>query len=146
MILGVVFLGMGALYLWLGTFMSDIKSPGFRGGFRQMAAGTQQALQTMKTMAPDNTNRLRQFGRPAIATVVAVNTTGMEINFTQMASVDLLVTLDGHSPYPVSITMPLHNVAGLGIVKGGALKVLVDPDDQMSVLIEGPAPVSSGGS
>lgn len=140
LILAVTFVPMGVLFLWMHGFMGDLKSPGLRGGMRQMAADTRQAADFMKSQAPDNAARLRDVGRPGQATVVAVRTTGMEINFTPMAAVDLLVAVNGGPSYPVTQTMPLHSVAGLGVVKGGRVAVLVDPDDPSSILIEGPAP------
>src|SRR3954469_23462952 len=84
--------------------MTPPEHRGIRGGFRAMKDLAATGNQTMGEMAQQaqDAQRLMQVGRVGQATVVAIRDTGVTINENPQAELDLQVTIDGATPYPVT--------------------------------------------
>jgi hypothetical protein len=75
-------------------------------------------------------------GEPASATITAVRPTGMLIDYQPVVEVSLLVTPEGGTPYPATMTDRITVENRLTCVAGREVQVAVDPDDSSKVWID----------
>ena len=74
----IVFALVGALFLWMHTFMKDVPKVTMRSGLERMAAGTAFAAQTLQDMTGQGVGGARGGidPRPGTSVVVAATDTG----------------------------------------------------------------------
>jgi hypothetical protein len=134
----VVFALVGALFLWMHTFMKDVPKVTMRSGLERMAAGTAFAAQTLQDMTGQGVGASRSGidPRPGTAVVVAVTDTGMLVNSDPVVMLDLSVTVDGGDAYAVRIRQIVGKLHVARLQPGATLPVVVDAQDPYQVTIQ----------
>ncbi|HST40278.1 MAG TPA: DUF3592 domain-containing protein [Conexibacter sp.] len=79
--------------------------------------------------------RLMATGLIGQATVQALRDTGMMINENPQVEFDLLVSVDGREPYPVTHRQVVSRLVISNFQPGASIPVRVDPADPTRVLI-----------
>jgi hypothetical protein len=129
---------VGALFLWMRTFMKDVPKVTMRSGLERMATGTALAAQTLQDMTGQGVGGARSGidPRPGIAIIEAVTDTGMLVNFDPVVMLDLSVTVGGGEPYAVRIRQIVGKLYVARLVPGATLPVSVDAQDPYQVTIQ----------
>ena len=107
----------------------------------QMRQGVARMRQMNETLtAQARAQELAQTGVPATASIIELVDTGSRLNFAPVVRVGLLVERADRPPYPVTTetVLPAGTPAGVG----QRVAVLVDPDNDTSVLVRWGQPVS----
>lgn len=97
----------------------------------QMAAITaqmNQQAQAGQAIAAD--------GEAGTATVMTATQTGALVNFNPSVRLDLLVTVPGHPPYPVSIESVVPQLHLARVQPGATVPVMVARSDRQQVLVD----------
>ena len=134
----IIFAMVGALFLWMHTFMKDVPKVTMRSGLERMATGTALAAQTLQEMTGQGAGVARSGidPRPGTATVVAVTDTGMLVNADPVVMLDLSVTVDGHDAYAVRIRQIVGKLYVARLQPGATFPVVVDAQDPYQVTIQ----------
>jgi hypothetical protein len=134
----IVFALVGALFLWMHTFMKDVPKVTMRSGLERMAAGTAFAAQTLQDMTGQGVGDARSGidPRSGNAVVVAVTDTGMLVNSDPVVMLDLSVTVDGGDAYAVRIRQIVGKLYVARLQPGATLPVVVDAQDPYQVTIQ----------
>jgi hypothetical protein len=92
-----------------------------RQGLRMMQAATAQLAEQNAAA------HLAETGLPGTATILAVRDTGTRIDFQPLVELDLLVTVTGRPPYPLTLSTVVPVVGQGRLTPGGTVSVRVDP-------------------
>jgi hypothetical protein len=85
----------------------------------------------------DKRVRLAQTGLPGDATVVQARNTGLTAgNSSALVDLDLNITLTTRAPYTFALREAVHPTALAQLVPGKALKVKVDPANNLDVMVD----------
>ena len=144
--LGVLFILMGALFIWLELkFRPSMKiAEEMRGGMT-LSSGLADAAEKMtainQTMSEqvargERTAHLRRDGTEGTARILAVRDTGALVNFDPIVDIDMEVTTGGGAPYQISRREVVSKVALGRIAPGAEIPVMVDPFKPTEVLID----------
>jgi hypothetical protein len=129
--------GLRALHRQASELNKTVDPAGqMRAGVTSMQAAT-VALQ-QQTAATD----VLQTGIAGTATILSLVDTGTRINNDAMATLQLLVQIDGRPPYPVSATMTVPFHAGPQAGPGQCVAVMVDRADPQVVVVQWGHPLS----
>jgi len=110
------FFGLLMLVVGIGIFVS----------LHRHTAG----LVTDKTLS-----RLRQKGRPAQATVLELEDTGMTVNDDPVVQVLLLIHDSDKPPYQVKMKQLVSRLAVQQLADGNTVEVLIDPENPLIVAL-----------
>ena len=91
----------------------------------QSQAAMAQANATMAQMAAQASSTAALYGTPATASVVVARQTGQYINMQPVVSIDLLVTMPGGFPAPVTINEVVSQLNLARVAPGASLPVKV---------------------
>ncbi len=138
---GISLILVGVLFVWMHSFMKDVKMPGgsIAGGFHQMAEGTANANQFLKNMAAkgETSTALSMNGVDATATINKVTDTGATTNFNPVVELELMVfPKDGRPPYPVTTRETVPRMSMALVTPGKQVPCKVDPADQSKILVQ----------
>jgi len=101
---------------------------------KEAMANAQQQMETAteSMRAAEGVGDLAERGERATAQVLASRTTKMQVNYSPMLELDLMVFREGKPPYPATTT--ISSAAGMPAA-GQTVNVLVDPADPNRVFI-----------
>jgi hypothetical protein len=144
--LGVLFVLMGVLFVWLEyKFRPTMKiATEMRGGMT-LSSGLADAAEKMtainQTMSDqvargERTAHLRRDGAEGTARILAVRDTGALVNFDPIVDIDMEVSTGGSAPYQISRREVVSKVALGRIAPGAEIPVMVDPFKPTEVLID----------
>ncbi|MDW5595297.1 DUF3592 domain-containing protein [Conexibacter stalactiti] len=110
---------------------------GLSGQFKQMGSMVQDANDSLSALSRQQADaqRLMATGLIGQATVQALRDTGMTINENPQVEFDLLVSVDGRDPYPVTHRQVVSRLVISNFQPGASIPVRVDPADPTRVLI-----------
>jgi hypothetical protein len=93
----------------------------------QVQRGTHMMQAATAQLAEQNAAaQLAQTGAPATATIVAARDSGTRINHEPLVELDLLVTVPGRPPYPLTLNTVVPLIAQSRLQPGGVVAVRVD--------------------
>ena len=94
----------------------------------QVRRGTQLMQAATAQLAEQNAAaHLAETGMPGTASIVAVRDGGTRINHEPLVELDLLVTLPGRPPYPLTLNTVVPLIGQSRLQPGGVVAVRVDP-------------------
>jgi len=110
---------------------------GVGGGFRAMRDGVAQANSLLDGMAADaqKAQHLMANGRAGSATITAVRDTGTTVNDNPVVDLDLQVTLEGATAYPITHRQMISRLTIGSFQPGITVPVRVDPANPQSLII-----------
>jgi hypothetical protein len=117
--------------------MTPPEHRGITGGFRAMKDGVAQANQVLGQMSADGQKAqyLMASGTVGQATITAIRQTGTMVNYNPECDLDLQVTVNGSTPYPVTHRQVIAQVALPSFQPGATVSVRVDPSDPQSLIV-----------